>query len=260
MDPAVNVAACGAITALGRGLAPLERAVQANTVGLRACPRFTGKGYQTDVVGAVPEELWDEVTRRDPAHADARAFLLADDALRQIEELAREDLDRIAADRLGLVLSTTKAEITALDRLRAGSFCSETARRHLLPGLLAADLAAAHGAGGPVRCVSVACVSGLVALQLGADLIRRGAADAVLVVGVDLLSDFVMAGFTALKSLEPGGCRPFDKDRVGLSLGEGAARFFSDALRRLRRKQQRTVLACVPFKSSARATATMRII
>jgi 3-oxoacyl-[acyl-carrier-protein] synthase II len=54
-------------------------------------------------------------------------------------------------------------------------------------------------------------------------LIQRGAADAVLVVGVDLLSHFVLAGFTSLKSLDPEGCRPFDRARVGLSVGEAAA-------------------------------------
>jgi 3-oxoacyl-[acyl-carrier-protein] synthase II len=39
---------------------------------------------------------------------------------------------------------------------------------------------------------------------------------------VDLVTDFVMSGFTALKSLDPEGCRPFDRARAGLSLGEGA--------------------------------------
>jgi 3-oxoacyl-(acyl-carrier-protein) synthase len=76
---------------------------------------------------------------------------------------------------------------------------------------------------GPVQCVSVACVSGLIALQQGAKLIRRGAADAVFVVGVDHLSAFVVAGFSALKAIDPDGCRPFDRDRCGLSPGEAGA-------------------------------------
>ena len=80
-----------------------------------------------------------------------------------------------------------------------------------------------HGARGPVQCVSVACVSGLVAISQGAKLIQRGAADAVLVVGVDHLSAFVVAGFTALKAIDPVGCRPFDRERRGLSPGEAGA-------------------------------------
>ena len=132
-------------------------------------------------------------------------------------------LDDLPAGRIGLVLSTTKANIEALERLSDGRPCSETARRHLQGDLLAADLAQAHGARGPVQCVSVACVSGLVAIQQGAKLIQRGAADAVLVVGVDHLSAFVVAGFTALKAIDPNGCRPFDQDRRGLSPGEAGA-------------------------------------
>ncbi|MCC6820646.1 MAG: hypothetical protein IT579_07955, partial [Verrucomicrobia subdivision 3 bacterium] len=129
----------------------------------------------------------------------------------------------IPAERIGLVLSTTKANIEALERLSDGRPCSDSARRHLQADQLAADLAAEHGARGPVQTISVACVSGLIALMQGAKLIQRGAADAVLVVGVDHLSAFVVAGFTALKALDSNGCRPFDRDRCGLSPGEAGA-------------------------------------
>lgn len=214
MDSPVTIAACAAITALGDGLPPLERALVHNTGGLRPCARFSGRNYQTDVVGAVPDELWNQLREETPGYTNAPAFLLANHVLRQLR--------RNVTGRLGLVLSTTKADILALERVQAGQPCSEAARRHILPGQLAADLAAANDIRGPVRCVSVACVSGLLALQTGAELLLHNAADAVIVVGVDLLSHFVLAGFTALKSLDPDGCRPFDKDRVGLSLGEGA--------------------------------------
>ena len=218
----IAIAGCGTVCALGRGIASLEHAVLNNASGLRSCARFSGKGHQTDVVGGIAQGIWDELVANDPAHAEAFAFLLADCALRQAKEQAREILCRIPAERIGLVLSTTKAEISALEKLHASRSCSEVARRHLLLGLLAADLAAAHSAAGPVRCVSVACVSGLTALQLGSDLVRRQAADAVLVVGADALADFVLAGFSTLRSLEADGCKPFDQNRVGLSLGEGA--------------------------------------
>ncbi len=44
-----------------------------------------------------------------------------------------------------------------------------------------------------------------------------------MVVGVDALSSFIMAGFNSLKSLDPEGCRPFDRDRRGLTPGEAGA-------------------------------------
>lgn len=121
------------------------------------------------------------------------------------------------------MLATTKANIEALERISENRPCSDSAQRHLQGNLLAEDLAKESGAHGAVQCVSTACVSGLIAIQQGAKIIQRGEADAVFVVGVDCLSEFVVAGFTALKAIDPIGCRPFDKDRGGLSPGEAGA-------------------------------------
>lgn len=212
--PAVAIAGCGAITAVGCGVEALRAALRANASGLRPASRFDHPRYQSSIVGAAPQN---GAAHDNPAHH------LATEAVREARDQAREALATIPAERIGLVLSTTKANIEALERLSDGRQCSASARRHLQADLLAADLAAEHGARGPVQCVSVACVSGLVAIQQGAKLIQRGAADAVLVIGVDHLSAFVVAGFTALKAIDPLGCRPFDRDRCGLSPGEAGA-------------------------------------
>ncbi len=214
--PTVAIAGCGATTAVGCGLETLRVALRSNASGLRPCVRFDSPRFQSSIVGAVPQN-------GDTLHDQDPAFHLADTALTEARAEAKEVLTGISSDRIGLVLSTTKANIEAMERLSDGRSCSNSARRHLQGDLLATDLAGAHGAGGPVQCVSVACVSGLVAIQQGAKLIQCGKADAVFVVGVDHLSAFVMAGFTALKAIDPNGCRPFDRDRRGLSPGEAGA-------------------------------------
>ncbi|MCC6820654.1 MAG: beta-ketoacyl-[acyl-carrier-protein] synthase family protein [Verrucomicrobia subdivision 3 bacterium] len=236
----VAIAGCGVISAVGCGVESLRAALKNNTSGLHANERFTGPRFQTNVVGAAPLEVPDD---DNPAHRLASIALreaISDfrrsrgdenlnparlDTPHVVSYQANPDapLANIPAERIGLVLSTTKANIDALERLSAGRPCSDSARRHLQPDLLAADLAAEHGARGPIQTISVACVSGLIALMQGARLIQRGAADAVLVVGADHLSAFVVAGFTALKALDPSGCRPFDRDRCGLSPGEAGA-------------------------------------
>jgi 3-oxoacyl-(acyl-carrier-protein) synthase len=233
-EPAVAIAGCGAISAVGCGMESLRAALMNNASGLRANDRFAGPRFQSNVVGAAPIDSGDD----NPAHA------LASTALREaISDFGRarhsvraellpgndgahgvtRPILEIPAERTGLILATTKSNIDALERLSDGRPCASAARRHLQPDLLAADLAAEHGARGQVQTISVACVSGLIALMQGAKLIQRGAADAVLVVGVDHLSAFVMAGFTALKALDPNGCRPFDRDRCGLTPGEAGA-------------------------------------
>ena len=214
--PEVVLAGCGAVTAVGSGVESLWSALLTNESGLRAAPRFDGPRFQSKMVGEVPENI-----RR--SFDDDPAYSLATLALREACLAAKLLLEKCDPKRVGLVLSTTKANIEALERLSAGRPCSDRARRHLEGDLLAIDLAAEHKAQGPVQCVSLACVSGLIALQQGARLIQRGGADAVLVAGVDHLSSFVVAGFSALKALDPIGCRPFDRDRCGLSPGEAGA-------------------------------------
>jgi 3-oxoacyl-(acyl-carrier-protein) synthase len=187
--------------------------LRANASGLRACEKFNSPRFQSNIVGSAPRNFDD----KNPA------WFLATEALRQACESSRNFLEKIPGERVGLVLSTTKANIEALERLAENRPCSDLARRHLQGNLLADDLAVEHGARGPVQCVSTACVSGLIAIQQGAKIIQRGEVDAVLVVGVDCLSEFVMAGFSALKAIDPNGCRPFDAARCGLSPGEAGA-------------------------------------
>lgn len=209
----VSIAGYGAITAAGLGVEALRLALKANASGLRVSARFDSPKFQSSIVGASPLDT----------ASDDPAWELASHALREAREQAREVLSKISAERTGLILSTTKANIEAMERLSENRPCSDSAKRHLRGDLLATDLAAEHGARGPVQCVSLACVSGLAAIAQGARLIQRGAADAVLVVGVDHLSAFVVAGFSALKAIDPNGCRPFDKRRCGLSPGEAGA-------------------------------------
>jgi len=170
----------------------------------------------------VPEEIVESLRAADALHAGSRAYLFAAAAAREAVANAGAIWVAVPPPRRGLVLSTTKANIEALDQLVRQQPVVAIAQRQLQPALLAADLAAACDCRGPVQCVSAACISGLLALQQGAALLRRGLAEVVLVAGVDLISQFVLSGFHTLKSLDPDGCHPFDQARAGLSLGEGA--------------------------------------
>ena len=71
--------------------------------------------------------------------------------------------------------------------------------------------------------VSGACASGTLALIRGAMEITENREDQVLVIGVDLIADFILRGFDSLKALSPTLSRPFDRRRDGLNLGEAAA-------------------------------------
>ncbi len=78
--------------------------------------------------------------------------------------------------------------------------------------------------GNPVKpvVVSCACVSGVVALITAANLIRSGKYDNIVVTGADILTRFVASGFSSFMALSDSPCKPFDKNRNGLNIGEAA--------------------------------------
>lgn len=68
--------------------------------------------------------------------------------------------------------------------------------------------------------ISNACISGVIAINTAADYLRFSDFDTVIVIGIDVVSDFVLFGFQSLFALSNEPARPFDKNRKGISLGE----------------------------------------
>lgn len=85
------------------------------------------------------------------------------------------------------------------------------------------DLQQYLGFRGPMTIVANACASGANAIGHGADLIRSGQCDCVLVGGFEALTELIYVGFDCLQAMSPERCRPFDVARNGLMLGEAAA-------------------------------------
>lgn len=87
----------------------------------------------------------------------------------------------------------------------------------------ALDICEAFGFHGPITIISNACASGSNAIGHAFELLRNGRAEKVLTGGYDALCQLTFAGFDSLQALAPTACRPFDAERNGLTLGEGAA-------------------------------------
>jgi 3-oxoacyl-[acyl-carrier-protein] synthase II len=79
------------------------------------------------------------------------------------------------------------------------------------------------GLHGPRETVVMACSSGAAAVAMAADLVATGPVPLALAGGVDALTRICYMGFNALRLLDPEPCRPFDLNRRGMSIGEGAA-------------------------------------
>jgi 3-oxoacyl-[acyl-carrier-protein] synthase II len=82
--------------------------------------------------------------------------------------------------------------------------------------------------------VVAACSSSTIAISQAADAIRMGRLDAALAGGTDAIARLTFSGFNALKLMDPEPCRPFDRDRAGMNIGEGAAIMVLEELERAR--------------------------
>ena len=91
-----------------------------------------------------------------------------------------------------------------------------------IPSYTTDRVAERFGFSGPKFTVTTACSSSATAIGYGADLIRSGKSKAVLCGGSEALSELTFGGFNSLKATDPSPCKPFDRKRAGMSLGEGA--------------------------------------
>jgi 3-oxoacyl-[acyl-carrier-protein] synthase II len=98
-----------------------------------------------------------------------------------------------------------------------------SALRTVLPCAQTEAVALRLHIGGPRETLVLACSSSAAAIASVADLIATGVVDVGLAGGIDTLTRICFMGFNALKLLDPQPCRPFARDRRGMSLGEGAA-------------------------------------
>jgi 3-oxoacyl-[acyl-carrier-protein] synthase-1 len=133
------------------------------------------------------------------------------------DALSATDLDLTGARTL-FILSTTKGNIDLLEKNHGTGIVNENIYLWHTARLLQRYFSFSNE---PV-VISDACISGVQAIITGSRMIRAGYYDNVIINGTDIISEFVLSGFNSFKSLSTGPCRPFDKTRDGLSLGEGS--------------------------------------
>ena len=142
------------------------------------------------------------------------------------EAIADAGLKKDDLKNVGIVSGTTvggmdKSELYYLDFLENDTR-NEYIRTHDC-GACTEMIADHFGRFAFVTTISTACSSAANAIVLGADMIRNGEAECVIVGGSECITKFHLNGFNSLMILDKENCRPFDATRAGLNLGEGAA-------------------------------------
>jgi 3-oxoacyl-[acyl-carrier-protein] synthase II len=158
------------------------------------------------------------------SRSDRLAMAAARDAIKDF------DCESAAFRESGVFMASTVAGLSEIDP----GIAEDPAAWYRRSGGLAraASYPAAHvadavgellGIRGPRCAVSAACASSAMAVALAANMLLDGVAPMMLAGGSDALCPFTLSGFSSLQALDPEPCRPFDQNRKGLNLGEGAA-------------------------------------
>lgn len=124
---------------------------------------------------------------------------------------------QVDSDRVQFIISTTKGNVHLLENLDG----FEQERIHLWRS--ARIIANFFGNKNEPIVISNACISGAAAQITAMRTLNNSEIDYAIVVGADMLSKFIVSGFQSFKALAPELCKPYDKNRVGLNLGEAAA-------------------------------------
>lgn len=227
----VVVTGLGAVSPYGAGVRALWRGLTAGECAIRPFGLFETEGFRSRIAAEVPAGAAAALPAS-PRRARADRFALAA-AHEAVSDAGLSPAQRAAA---GVIVGAVgggmlEAEAWYWALVRTGEDPRRRrALRSVLPLSHAEVVASRLGLSGPKETLVMACASGAAPLALGVDLIVDGSTPLVLAGGVDALTRICFMGFNALKLLDPNPCRPFDRERRGMSLGEGAGFLVLEAL------------------------------
>ncbi len=238
----VAVTGVGMVSALGVTREETWQQMLEGVCGVRPVTLFDATGYRSQVAGEVPmarvQAHETPLQRRRFSRADQMGLMAADEALVDAG-LLDAPLDR---RRVGVMLGAGTADLfrnesyffTALDagieRARPSHAWNHFANT---PGDIVAQK---HGFEGQRACVAAACASSTIAIGQAMDAIRLGRLDAVIAGGTDALARLTFSGFNALRLMDPSPCRPFERSRAGMNMGEGAGMLVLEDMEKARRR------------------------
>lgn len=224
----VFITGIGVISSIGLGKDEFFRGLAAGKSGISPVESFDVKNLGREYAGEVKAFHSRDHLRASEVRRMGRCSQMALAASRMAIEDAGLAADVLRGPRVSVVLGTTMGEADVLEDLDHAWMKRGPSgvRRAWIPKygstLLPIHVARAIGAEGSVLTLPAACAAGNYAIGLAADLIRAGKADVVVTGAAEMLQELQYSGFVRLAAMAPAKCQPFDLNRQGLILGEGA--------------------------------------
>ena len=249
----------GAVTPIGIGKENFWNALIAGKNGIGKITRFDATGYTVQIAGEVPEfEPAQFIDKKELKRMDRYTqFALA--ATKLAIEDAKLDVAKIAGDRAGVYIGSGIGGMETLHNQYEKLFTKGANRISpffipmMIANMAAGNVAIAFGLRGVCECIVTACASGTNAIGDAFYTIQRGDADIIFAGGSEAaISPAGVSGFAAMKALcadhndDPAhASRPFDKNRSGFVMGEGAGIILLESLEHAQNRGARKLSATV---------------
>ena len=226
----IAITGMGVISCCGNTVDDFWTAVTNGQSGLAPLTRFQNPGIKTKLVGQVKGfELGDNFSRKIKTKTDSHiqyALAAAEQAITQ----SGLQFDQEDPYRMHSVIGTCSGSYASVTDACMQTYTNTPVSPTFLTGnlnnMISAYINMQYGLFGAGLVINGACASGSQAIAVGAMLIETGQADVVIVGGTeDWINAIPIGGLESIRALtyDPVGCKPFDRDRAGFSISEGAA-------------------------------------
>jgi 3-oxoacyl-[acyl-carrier-protein] synthase II len=231
----VVVTGLGIISSIGTGKDEFWNAVIKGISGISRVSSFDTKDYRCHYAGEIKDFSPEEFISKRKLPFLGRTSQLSISAVSLALDDARLSHDNIRKQRIGVFMGTTMGEkpmeevldawvIAGSENLSKAKIMQSSANN------IPANIANYFKLEGPNYLIPTACAAGNYAIGYGYDFIKRGDLDCAIAGGADAFSKLAFTGFQRVYAMAPEKCQPFDKNRKGMMVGEGAAVLFMESL------------------------------
>jgi 3-oxoacyl-[acyl-carrier-protein] synthase II len=243
MDKRVVISGLGVISSIGIGWEEFWHNLLLGKSGISPISSFDTSNQFTHNGGEVKNFKAEDFIPGNKINTLSRASQLALAAAKLSIKDANFAISQISNIRAGTCIGITMGSVQAVEKIdemivtERQNDLGENLLRQVPTNSTASLIAQEFSLHGPNLMFSTACAAGNYAIGYGFDLIRLDRADIVFAGGVDPLSKVAFTGFNQFSAVAPEECRPFDKNRKGMMVAEGAGLVVIESLENaLRRK------------------------
>lgn len=221
----VAITGMGIVCSIGKSVEEFYQSLKRGHSGIGPITLFDTTKYPSKIGAEIrdycPEKYFEKKELKRLSRTDQMGLIAAREAVKD------SGIESYLPEEVGVCLGAGAGGMFEAEAYHREILLKGKSNRSLLlpfiPSFTTSRIAKRFGFSGPKATITTACSSSATSIGYGADLIRKGRAKAMVCGGSDAMSELTFGGFNSLRAMDLSPCKPFDRKRAGMSLGEGAA-------------------------------------